>query len=396
LRISRTRPPLWLSAAALTAAITATDGLVRRVSHFVEQPYDNDFRLNYVAAKIGLTYGWSHIYDLGLEQRVMAAVTPYGNGINTMHNYVTPPPLAWLHVPFTLLSVPAGFVIWVIFTTALLVGAWWMVAPGKGLARLTLLLIAFALWPMYYAFLIGQTVPLTIACLAACWWSLDRQRWAPAGIALAVALFIKPQLVLLVPVALLVSGRWRPVAYFVLASAALGALSLISLGTHGITTYEASVSYTSTNVFHGILTFAWFGRGVVATSIEVSLGVIAVALAWYRRDRLDIVLALGVVGSTASAFYLHEYDVPVFLLPAWVLLRSRLSVPQRIWLLLGIVCAQLVAIGIIRPILLWEAGWIGLLGLEPWLVVRFPRLAIPRRVDALLLRPQSPEGDTVG
>jgi Glycosyltransferase family 87 len=309
---------------------------------------------------------------------VMAAVTPYGNGINTMHNYVTPPPLAWLHVPFTVLSVPAGFVVWVIFTTAMLIGAWWLVAPGKGLARVTLLLIAFALWPMYYAFLIGQTVPLTIACLAACWWFLDRKRWAPAGTTLAAALFIKPQLVLLVPLALLVSGRWRPVVYCGLASAALGALSLLSLGAHGIAAYETSVRYTSTNVFHGILTYAWFGRGVVATSIEISLGVIAIAIAWYRRDRLDIVFALGIVGSTASAFYLHEYDVPVFLLPAWVLLRSRVSVPQRAWLIFGIVCAQLVAIGVIRPILLWEAGWIGLLGLEPWLVVRFPRLTIPR------------------
>jgi hypothetical protein len=382
MRASTGRPPLWLSAAALTAAITATDGLARRVSHFVEQPYDNDFRLNYVAAKIGLTYGWSHIYDLGLEQRVMAAVTPYANGINTMHNYVTPPPMAWLHVPFTLLPVPAGFVVWVIFTTALLVGAWWLVSPGTGLARVTLLLIAFALWPMYYAFLIGQTVPLTIACLAVCWWCLDRRRWAPAGVALALALFVKPQLVLLLPFALLVSGRWRPVLYCALGCLVLGAASLVSLGSHGIATYETSVSYTSTNVFHGILTFAWFGRGVVATSIEVSLGLIAVALAWYRRERMDLVFALGIVGSTASAFYLHEYDVPVFLLPAWILLRSGLSVPQRAWLLLGIACAQLVAIGIIRPILLWEAGWIGLLGLEPWLVARVPRLTIPRSVEA--------------
>lgn len=378
---SKKLPPLWLSAAALTAAITAVDGLVRRIQHFVAQPYDSDFRLNYVAAKIGLTYGWSHIYDRGLEQRVMATVTPYKNGIDTMHMYTTPPPLAWLHIPFTLIPIPPGFVVWVIFTTALLIGAWWLVCPGKGLARVTLLLVAFALWPMYYAFSIGQTVMLTIACLAACWWYMERGRWAPAGAVLALALFIKPQLILLLPLALLVSGRWQPVLYCALTGAALGAVALISLGPLGVSAYADSIRYTSTNVFHGILTYAWFGRGAVATSIEVSLGVIAIGLAWYRRDRLDIVFALGIVGSTASAFYLHEYDVPVFLLPAWVLLRSRLSMPQRVWLLLGIACAQLVAIGVIRPILLWEAGWIGLLGLEPWLVVRVPRLTIPSWVE---------------
>jgi Glycosyltransferase family 87 len=376
----RKLPPLWLSVAALTAAIVTTDGLVRRVMHFVSEPYDHDFRLNYVAAKIGLTYGWSHIYDLDLEQRVMASLTPYSNGIGTMHNYVTPPLLAWLHVPFTLLPIPAGFVVWVMFTTALLIWAWWLVCPGRGLRRVTLLLIAFALWPMYYTFLIGQTVPLTIACLAACWWFLERKRWIGAGATLAVAFFIKPQLILLLPAALVISGRWRPVLYFAMTGLALGAISIATLGSHGIATYESSVAYTSTNVFHGILTYAWFGRGVVATSIEVSLGLTALGLAWYRRDRMDIVFALGIVGSTASAFYLHEYDVPIFLLPAWILLRSRLSVPQRAWLVLGIACAQLVGIGVIKPILLWEAGWIGLLGLEPWLLARVPRLTFPSRI----------------
>ncbi|HET7338284.1 MAG TPA: glycosyltransferase family 87 protein [Candidatus Dormibacteraeota bacterium] len=388
---------MWLSAVALIASLTAIDGVVRRIGHFVEQPYDSDFRLNYVAAKIGLTYGWSHIYDLGLEQQVMAKVTPYANGINTMHNYVTPPLLAWIHVPFTFLAVPAGFVAWVIFTTAALIAAWWLVCPGTGLARVTILVIAFALWPMYYAFTIGQTVMLTIACLAACWWFLERERWAAAGTALAVGLFIKPQLILLLPLALLVSGHWRPVVYFAAASAALAVVSVVMLGPHGIATYESSVSYTSTDSRHGILTFAWFGRGVVATSIEVTLGVVAVALAWYRRERMDIVFALGIVGSTASAFYLHEYDVPVFLLPAWILLRRHLSVPQRAWIALGIVCAQLVGIGFIRPILLWEAGWIVLLGCEPWLLVRAPnmsaaglRLPFGERPVAVSQRPARP------
>ena len=387
MRASEKLPPLWLSAAATVAAITAADGIVRRIGHFVAEPYDHDFRLNYVAAKIGLTYGWSHIYDRDLEQRVMAQLTPYANGVDTMHNYVTPPLLAWLHVPFTVLPMPAAFVVWVVFTTALLIATWWLVCPGTGLGRVTLLLIAFALWPLYYAFLIGQTVTLTIACLAVFWWFLQRERWAPAGAALAVAFFIKPQLVLLLPAALLVSGRWRPVLYFALSGAALAVISLGLLGQRGISDYVSSVSYTSTNVFHGILTFAWFGRGVVATTIEVALGVVALGLAWYRRGRLDLVFALGIVGSTASAFYLHEYDVPVFLLPAWILLRSHLSVPQRAWLVLGIVCAQLIGIGIIRPILLWEAGWIVLLGLEPWLEARVPSLTFQRRIEASSVSP---------
>ena len=50
-----------------------------------------------------------------------------------------------------------------------------------------------------------------------------------------------------------------------------------------------------------------------------------------------------------------------------LVLRSQPSVPQRMWLIVGIAAAQFLAIGLPVPMLLWEPVWIGLLGLEPWL-----------------------------
>lgn len=363
-------PPLWLSVAALTAGFTAAFGVARWVNHFLTDPYEQDFRLNYVAAKIGLTYGWSHIYDLDLERR-LAANFPYpGNVIDSMHNYVTPPLLAWIVTPFTVFSIPTGFLVWTLFSVAALIAAWWLVSPGKGLGRVTLLLIALAIWPIHYTFWLGQTATLSILFLAVCWWMMERQRWAPAGAAIALALFIKPQLVLLLPLALLLSRRWKPVLYFALTAGMLGVISLALLGSHGIASYNSSVAYTQTNLIHSVMTYAWFGRGAVATIIELGLGGVALGLAWYRRDRMDLVFALGIVASTASAFYLHEYDPAVFVLSAWILLHSRLSLPHQVWLILGIGTAQLIAIGVFKPMLLWEAGWIGILGLEPWLAAQ--------------------------
>lgn len=367
-------PPLWLSVATLTAGITTAFGLARWIDHFVNDAYEEDFRLNYVAAKIGLTYGWSHIYDLDLERRLSAAFPAPGNVIDSMHNYVTPEPLAWLLIPFTLLPLPAGFLVWAVVSLLLLIGAWWLVAPGRGMARLALLLVALAIWPMHYTFWLGQTATLSIACLAVTWWALERERWKLAGGCLALAVAIKPQLVLLLPAALLLSGRWRPALWSGVAGAVLGGASLLLMGSHGIATYQSSVAYTSTNLIHSVMTYAWFGRGAAATGIELGLGALALGLAWYRRDRMDIVFALGIVASTASASYLHEYDPAVFVLPAWILLRSRLSLPHQAWLLVGVVAAQLIAIAIFKPMLVWEAGWIVVLGLEPWLLKTFARL----------------------
>ena len=367
---SRQLPPIWLSAGALVAAITALFGVGRWVEHFVSNPYEEDFRLNYVAAKIGLTYGWSHIYDLDLQRQVTAGFGLPASAIDSMHNYVTPPLLAWILVPFTPLPIPIGFLVWTLASLAALIAAWWLVCPGKALTRLTLLLAAVAVWPMHYTFWLGQTATVSILCLALAWWFSERERWAQGGVMMALALFIKPQLVLLLPVALLLSGRWRPVLYFALASATLGVISLATLGPHGVAAYINNVKYSETNLIHSVMTFAWFGRGPVATGIEVAAGLAALGFAWYRRDRLDLVFALGIVGSTASAFYLHEYDPAVWVLPAWILLRARPSVPMQAWLVLGLVAAQFVAIGVFKPLLLWEAGWIGMLVLEPWLAAR--------------------------
>jgi len=364
-------PPLWLSAAATAVGITAAFGIARWIEHFVTHPYEQDFRLNYVAAEIGLTHGWSHIYDLDLERQITASFAPAGIVIDSYHNYVTPPPLAWLLAPFTVFSVPTGFLVWAIVSLAALIAAWWLVCPGKGIARVALLLIAVAFWPMHYTFWLGQTATISIALLAFTWWFLERERWAPAGVVMAIALFIKPQLLLLLPVALLVSGRWKPALYCALAGGILGMLSLVSLGQDGINSYITSVNFTKGNPIHSVLTFAWFGRGLVATGLEVTAGVAALLLAWYRRDQMDLVFALGIVGSTASAFYLHEYDAAVFVLPAWIVLRARPSVPQQVWLLVGLAAAQLIAIGVFWPMVLWEAGWIAMLGLEPWLAGQF-------------------------
>lgn len=361
---------LLLVAAADATAITALFSAARWIDHFLHAPYEQDFRLNYDAAKIGLTYGWAYIYDLDLERKVSASFPPPGNVIDSMHNYVTPPPLAWLITPFTALSIPQGFLAWTILSLAALIFAWRLIAPGRGLAKVTLLLAALALWPIHYTFWLGQTATISIALLALAWWLLERERWPWAGAAMALALFIKPQLVLLLPVAILVSGRWKPALYCAFASAILGIASLASMGSHGIASYQSSVAYTSTNLIHSVMTYRWFGTSTVATGIEVSLGIVALALAWYRRDRMDLVFALGIVGSTASATYLHEYDPAVFIVPAWILLGRSLSLPHKLWLLLGFLAAEVIAIAIYKPMLVWEAGWIAMLGLEPWLATR--------------------------
>src|SRR5207302_10781043 len=76
------------------------------------------------------------------------------------------------------------------------------------------------------------------------------------------------------------------------------------------------------------------------------------------------------------AFHRLGYDPAVWVLPGWIVLGSKPSIPQRAWLVAGIAAAQLTSIGIFKPLLVWEAGWILMLGMEPWLAAQVDRLLV--------------------
>ena len=364
-------PPLWLSASALAAAITVGFGVQRWINHFLTAPDAEDFRLHMVAARVGLEHGWSRIYDLDLMKAASAGLGPVGSLIDTNHVFMSPPPAAWMVMPIAWLPLPAGYLLWTVISLAAFVFAWWLVVPGTRLARVTVLLVSLAVWPVHYQFWLGQWVVFTLALLALAWWLLERDRWVAAGIVLALSMCFKTQDVLLVPLALLVSGRWRPVVVAAGAGAVLAAVSLASLGPDGVRDWLNIASQIHADPYQAPMTYSsLFGRGALTTTVELVLGVAAIAFAWYRRDRLEIVLALGLVGSTASAVYLHEDDIAILVLAAWLVLRSQPSLLQRGWLLAGIAAAQFLAIGLAVPMLLWEPVWIALLGLQPALKSR--------------------------
>jgi len=364
--ISRPRlPPLWLTGSTVAATTMVGFGVARWIDHFRSDPNAEDFRLHAIAARIGLTDGWSHIYDLALQKAASVSLGP----IDSMHIFISPPPSAWMVVPIAWLPISTGFLIWTLISLAAFVAAAWLVCPGPPLVRATLLLVSLALWPVHYQFWLGQWTAATLAVMAVSWWLLDRQRWMLGGVALVLAFCLKPQDCVLVPVALLISGRWRPVAAFAITGGLVAALAAASLGRDGIASWLADVGLVRADPFNAPVTYSLiFGQSSIAAGLEAALGLAAIGLAWYRRDRLDLVFALGVAGTIASATYLHEDDIAMLVLPAWILLRARPSLPQRLWMLVGVAAAQLLSIGLAVPILLWEPVWIGLLGLEPRLM----------------------------
>ena len=160
---ARRRPPLWLASAATAAAWGALYSVGRWVFGFATFPIHEDIRINYVAAQAGLQYGWSTIYDFATLRQLSQVFPAADRSIDATATYISPPLLAWLFVPLTLVPEPAAYLIWTLGALAALIWTWHVAAPYNGLAKLTLLLVALALWPVMQVFYYGQPGLVVVA-----------------------------------------------------------------------------------------------------------------------------------------------------------------------------------------------------------------------------------------
>ena len=357
------RPPLWLAAAAVAVAWAAIYDIVVWIVLFARQPVHPDFRIFYVAAEAGIRYGWSSIYDVSVLRSLSSSFPAGQNYINSALPYIHPPILAWLIAPLTALPLPVAYAVWSALLLAALVLAWYIAAPYSGLRKAALLLLALALWPVLDSFYYGQPSTLTLALLAATWWFCANDRPIAAGAALAFATALKPHTVILVPLALAASGRFKPVLSWAAVCALLVGAFALALGPTGIGNWWQALVYGQTDTGQAMYTAAYlFGPGPVSYALEAVQGAAALVIARRRRGDLNVVFALGIVGSLAFAFHLHQYDYVELILAAWLVLRTGLSAWHRLWLLAGAATLQTIALGEPLPQLAWDAGWLLILG----------------------------------
>jgi hypothetical protein len=80
----------------LAAGIAGAFGVVLWADHFISDPNAEDFRIRLVTARVGLKYGWSHIYDIDLQKAASAGLGREGSLVDSMHLFISPPPAAWV------------------------------------------------------------------------------------------------------------------------------------------------------------------------------------------------------------------------------------------------------------------------------------------------------------
>ena len=358
------RPPLPLAAATVAAFWGAAYTAGRWIDSFVTYPVHEDIRFDYVAAEAGLRFGWSKIYDFG-TLRLLSEGFPQAS-INSGATYISPPPLALLFTPLTAFSEPVAYLAWTVVSVAAIVFAWHATAPAYGgMGRIALLLAGLALWPVYLAFYYGQPELVILALVAGAWWLMRRNHAFGAGALLAVALSLKPQVVFMVPLCLLAAGRIRPVAACAAAAIAIGAVSAALLEPAGIASYWSALKLVQSDPQHSYFTISYlFGNGAIAYVLLALQGAMCLAVAWRRRDSIDVTVAVGLLGSLMVSFHLHQPDYANLLLAAWLVLRGAPSMLHKAWLAAGFVTMQVLTFGQPAPQLAWNLVWLLILGFE--------------------------------
>jgi hypothetical protein len=190
------------------------------------QPSDRDFLAPWAAAQLALAGRPWAAYDSGVLHAVQSAVATFGS-VTAELPFPYPPAYLLLVIPLGLMSFPAALVAWSTCSFA-----FYLFAARRLMAQSGWLAAAFP--PVFANAAIGQNAFLTAGLFMAGMSLLASSPFA-AGAVLG-CLVVKPQLAMLLPVALVAARQWRAVAG---AAASATAILLAGLALFGRATTAA-------------------------------------------------------------------------------------------------------------------------------------------------------------
>ena len=317
-------------------------------------PNSVDFNTYVAAANVGIEDGWSHIYDqaqVALEQQ---SLTPDSR----VQPFISPPTVALLVAPLTMLPSHTAYVVWAFFTLLAFALAMALCGVSRGLGRWVAVIGGLTPWWVMHAVNVGQVVPLVAAGLVVGWRLLRDRRDVLAGVALA-AVLLKPNTVLLVPLALLFATRYRALAAWAGTTAVVGLITVAILGPHGVTTYVEQMrgpwpAGADNVTLHGAL----YATGFLAAALRILIVAGVMGGAYLLRGSPGMVVPLAIVGSLLVSPYLHGSDLCVLAAAGWMIWEER---PTFAWR------ALLAAAWLLASPFLYLRGYSPQLTQWPWL-----------------------------
>jgi hypothetical protein len=380
--ITLERARLW--AVALLSAYAAAIAYLFLTAHGLNdyhgRPLGSDFSNIYAA---GVQANAGHPTDiyvpakhLAVERAIFGAKTPF-------YGWHYPPFLLLIAAPLAQLPYLAALFVWQAVTFALYLGAMALLLRNMGakIETRSWLLFAVAFPAVFANLLAGHNGFLTAALLAGALALLD-SRPITAGLLFGLLAY-KPQFGFMIPLVLLVTGRWRVISG---AGLSVIALSLLCTAFFGMDFWRAFSSSEE------------FTRTVVLEQGRTGFYRIQSVFAWVRMWGGPIPLAYAVQGIVAllcgaSLFRIWRSDVSQSIKGASLCIAAILATPYSLdydLMALAPAIALLAADGIARKFRPYEKTMVAALWLMPFLARALPALtdipiAVPVMIVALAL-----------
>lgn len=336
-----------------------------------------DYYAHWTGARMVLEGHTEALYDPGLQRELQHQWVPGSTGLSW---FVSPPVALWLYLPLGWLPYGVSAGLWAALTVALLalslrpVG---LLSTLSGHQDYVPFVLVFLSLPAVFELLgAGQESAVALAVLMVGLRFLMAGRETAAGLVLALGIF-KPQLFVLVPLALLVQRRYRAAAAFAAGSVVLVVSTLPLVGLRGWQAwlaalssplYQQGVQVGQTWKMQSVsaLLTDW-GAPQQAAYLVLALGAVVLALR-LRQVRCDDLQVWGLTVLTTVVFSPHAmlYDL-VFLLPFLLFGYRRLNV-AGVRLLAVATCVLLWSIPI-RHVAVTTDRWPATLVDAPWSAV---------------------------
>jgi hypothetical protein len=308
-------------------------------------PTSRDFISFWGAAQMALAGNPAGAYDLEALHALQSSVAAFDDG---KMPFPYPPAFLLVLLPFGLLSFPVGLALWSSATFAVYLGIVRHACPGAGW-----LPAAFA--PIFATAAIGQNGFATAAIFIGGLLMLGTRPFA-AGLLLG-CLAVKPQLGLLLPVALIAARQWRAIAGATIAPIGVLAVGLAVFGTAATQAWIAQMPLYGAIARDGMVGWGKLASVYaalrqlgtpleVALALHVALAAAAAFVVWrvWRSDADAIAKAAVLAAATMLISpYLFLYDGVILTLPFLWLAASgeRPMVLAPLWLLPFVSVAQI-------------------------------------------------------
>jgi hypothetical protein len=296
----------------LTAALNASIALW---AILLRPSLNSDFLAFWSFPRFAAAFPVAGLYDADKLTAFQQTLYP---GFHSFYPFLYPPTFLLVSWWLKFFAFPTAQALWTAGgLAALLAAGWTLFPPGWRAAALLAMLASPA---SLLNFMTGETAYFTTALLLA-GFALLPKRPMLAGIAFGL-LTLKPQLGVLVPLALLARGEWRAIATAAIVALALVALScavfppgLWLTWAHTLPTYQAqyfAATGLNLNIIvtpaANLVSLGLLPRSAWMVQAAVSLAVAAIVFWVFRRSTYPLAVAALLCGGFLAVPHAYAYD----------------------------------------------------------------------------------------